>query len=81
MDPRGHRINFTVEGRPAFVEIRTRGWTEFTYRCVVDNQVIPEVTQVIKSAKEQDVQVSAIPAAVSFPHSAASSSSLSSSLL
>lgn len=42
MESRGHKIDFFVEGRKSSLEINKRGITSFSYRCIVDNAIIPE---------------------------------------
>ncbi len=44
MESKGHRIFFTVEDLPGFLEIKKSGWTGFAYSCVINDQVVPEAT-------------------------------------
>lgn len=55
MGSSGHRIMFFVEGLVASIEIKKSGYTEFSYTCSVNNQVLKEATQVI--AERQGVQI------------------------
>eukprot|EP01031_Cornospumella_fuschlensis_P027616 gene27616-33350_t len=54
MEAKGHRIFFTVDDLPSFIEIKRDGWTGFKYTCVVNDKTIPESTQVIQDS-HQDV--------------------------
>ena len=42
MESKGHRIFFTIENLPGFVEIKKSGWTGFSYSCVINTEVINE---------------------------------------
>lgn len=42
MESKGHRIFFTVENLPGFIEIKKSGWTGFTYQCVINTEEINE---------------------------------------
>lgn len=42
MDAKGHRIFFTVENLPGYIEIKRSGWTGFSYQCVVNTEKINE---------------------------------------
>jgi len=45
MDSKGHRIFFTIENLPGYIEIKRSGWTGFVYACCVNDRDIKEVTQ------------------------------------
>lgn len=55
MSSAGHRITFMVEGMVGVIEIRKNGWTEFTYTCVVDNQILKEATQVVAAKQGEEI--------------------------
>jgi hypothetical protein len=54
MESRGHRIFFSVDTEPGYIEIKKSGWTGFSYTCVVNDKTVPESTQVIEES-HQDV--------------------------
>eukprot|EP01038_Epipyxis_sp_PR26KG_P010952 gene10952-14706_t len=54
MESKGHRIFFTVEDLPGYIEIKRAGWTSFSYTCVVNDKKIPESTQLV-AAMQDDV--------------------------
>jgi hypothetical protein len=37
-----HRIDFVIEDRPGYIEIKRANLTSFVYKCVVDNGLVPE---------------------------------------
>jgi hypothetical protein len=54
MDLAGHRIYFTIDSEsgtaiPGYLEIKREGWTGFSYKCIVANETLNEVTQVVAS--------------------------------
>lgn len=49
MDSAGHKIHFMLGDNGGFVEIARSGYTNFTYRCSVNNVFITEATQEIAS--------------------------------
>lgn len=55
MESKGHRIFFTVEDLPGFIEIKKSGWTGFTYSCVINDQIIPESTSQVAQNQDCDV--------------------------
>lgn len=42
MESKGHRIFFTLENLPGYIEIKKSGWTGFSYSCVINTEVINE---------------------------------------
>ena len=52
MDSKGHRIFFTLEDLPGYLEIRRSGWAGFDYSCVINDKVIPEATQTVRTDHE-----------------------------
>jgi hypothetical protein len=53
MDSTGHRIFFSVDNLPGYVEIKRSGWTGFAYQCIIDTKKIPEATEcVIEDQRE-----------------------------
>jgi len=49
MDSAGHKIHFMLGDNCGFIEIARSGYTNFTYRCSVNNVFITEATQEIAS--------------------------------
>jgi hypothetical protein len=47
MDTKGHRIFFSVDNLPGYIEIKRSGWSGFTYACIINNARIPEATEVV----------------------------------
>eukprot|EP01033_Poteriospumella_lacustris_P014762 gene14762-10558_t len=47
MDSKGHRIFFSVDSLPGYIEIKKAGWAGFTYACVINTVRIPEATEVV----------------------------------
>lgn len=47
MESKGHRIFFSVDSLPGFIEIKRSGWTSFAYSCIIDNVRLPEATEVV----------------------------------
>jgi hypothetical protein len=61
MDSRGHRINFSIDGTPGYVEINKDGWLGFTYKCVVDGTELQETTHTVSPAQGEklyDIKIS-----------------------
>jgi hypothetical protein len=52
MESKGHRIFFTIEDIPGYIEIKKSGWTEFCYSCVINTVNILEVTQTVAENQE-----------------------------
>mmetsp|Transcript_17466 Transcript_17466/g.15749 ORF Transcript_17466/g.15749 Transcript_17466/m.15749 type:complete len:332 (+) Transcript_17466:25-1020(+) len=55
MESTGHRIFFSIQSIdgsavPGFIEIKRSGWTSFTYRCIIQNEEINEITQIISTS-------------------------------
>jgi hypothetical protein len=44
MESTGHKMTFDIDGRPAHIEIKKKGWMGFSYACYVEGQALPEVT-------------------------------------
>lgn len=60
LDPKGHRISFTVppDNTPAYIEILKHGFVGFKYTCFVGGKQIPETTQVLAANQdESDLEV------------------------
>lgn len=55
MDKRGHRFNFTVDGRAGYLEIMRDGWTGFKYACVVDGAALAEATSQISEQQGEEL--------------------------
>ena len=53
MDSKGHRIFFTIENLPGYIEIKRSGWTSFVYSCCINDRDIKEATQGVP--ENQDV--------------------------
>mmetsp|Transcript_20267 Transcript_20267/g.29048 ORF Transcript_20267/g.29048 Transcript_20267/m.29048 type:complete len:425 (-) Transcript_20267:892-2166(-) len=53
MESKGHRIFFTVEDLPGYIEIKKSGWTGFSYTCVINTIVINEITQTVATNQEE----------------------------
>eukprot|EP01036_Dinobryon_divergens_P025339 gene25339-33873_t len=53
MESKGHRIFFTIENLPGFVEIKKSGWTGFSYSCVINTEVINEMTQTVAQHQQE----------------------------
>lgn len=45
MEGKGHRVYFTVEEVPGYIEIKRSGWTGFEYSCIMRDRKIPESTE------------------------------------
>jgi len=45
MGSEGHRLYFTINSEPGFIEIKRDGWINFSYICCVKDQTLCEVTQ------------------------------------
>lgn len=50
-----HRINFKIEGKSGYVEIRKSGFMGFSYICQIDDQIIAESTQIVAQQQHEDV--------------------------
>ena len=46
MEKAGHQLSFLVDHRPAYIEIKRKGWMglTFTYQCYIDGILMPEAT-------------------------------------
>jgi hypothetical protein len=44
MEAKGHRIFFTLEDLPGYLEIKRSGWTGFAYACVINDKPVSEAT-------------------------------------
>jgi hypothetical protein len=44
MESKGHRIFFTLEDLPGYLEIKRSGWTGFAYACVINDKPVSEAT-------------------------------------
>ena len=46
MEKGGHQLSFLVDHRPAYIEIKRKGWMglTFTYQCYIDGILMPEAT-------------------------------------
>ena len=49
MESKGHRIFFSVDDLPGYIEIKKAGWTEFAYACIINDIKVPEATEVVKN--------------------------------
>lgn len=49
MESKGHRIFFTLEDLPGYIEIKKSGWTGFSYSCVINDKPVSEATQEIQT--------------------------------
>lgn len=52
MESQGHRIFFSVDDLPGYIEIKRNGWTGFLYYCVINDKIIPECTEVVSISQE-----------------------------
>lgn len=52
MDSKGHRIFFTLEDLPGYVEIKRSGWAGFSYTCVINDETLPEATEQVAQRQE-----------------------------
>lgn len=57
MDSKGHRIFFSVDSLPGYIEIKKSGWAGFTYACVINNVRIPEATEVVADDQSEVFKV------------------------
>lgn len=48
MEAKGHRLFFSVDNLPGYIEIKRSGWTGFSYACVIDNVKVPEATERVR---------------------------------
>lgn len=53
MESKGHRIFFTVEDLPGYIEIKRSGWTGFAYSCVINDKVISEATAEVQADQSE----------------------------
>lgn len=57
MDSKGHRIFFSVNSLPGYIEIKKSGWTGFAYSCVINNLKIPEATEIVAQDQSEVFKV------------------------
>lgn len=55
-----HKINFIVEGRTGFIEIAKESWTQFSYRCVIDNVLIQKSSNLFVKESERQYKSSVV---------------------
>jgi hypothetical protein len=55
MGSSGHKITFFVDGLFAYIEIAKAGWTEFSYKCVVNTQVLKESTEQVAANQGEQI--------------------------
>ena len=56
MSSSGHRIPFKIDEFKAYIEIRKVGWLQgFSYQCVVNNQILAEITQSVPIDQDRDI--------------------------
>jgi hypothetical protein len=53
MDSKGHRIFFSIDNKPGYIEIKRSGWASFEYACVLNDVLLKENTQTVQSAVGQ----------------------------
>ncbi len=46
-----HRMNFELEDRSGYVEIKKSGMTSFAYKCVIDNAIVSEASKLFRTGE------------------------------
>ena len=68
MESGGHKISFFVDRKLAYIEIKRKGMTTFTYKCVIDGELIPDITSNVSYYDKQVFSVSLNGAEVATDH-------------
>lgn len=55
METTGHRILFSVKGKPGYIEIKRSGWVSFDYTCNIAGENIVENTQQISAQQNEEL--------------------------